>query len=102
MDIASRFVFVLAMNTGLMPAVSAARVMAILFKEVIAVFFIRVGTLLYSDLWYMAVVVVPPVVMVPVTRVSINPFIIPARSRIVVVVMVSKAVRLASIWLHRR
>ena len=70
-------VFVSAVNMSFMPAVSKAWVIAILFKGGIAMLSIRVGAVLFIRVWFVAVMIVPPVVMMPVARVSIDPFVIP-------------------------
>jgi hypothetical protein len=57
--------------------VSRARVIAMIFIGGIAMLSIRVGVVLFIRVWLVAVMIVPPAVMMPVARVSINPFMIP-------------------------
>jgi hypothetical protein len=58
-----------AVDLSLVPAVSNARV--------ITIFFIWVGALLLIEVSFVAVMVVPPVEMSLLFRVSIDPFMIP-------------------------
>ena len=75
--IAFRAVFVSAVNMSFMPVVSNAWVIAMIFIGGIAMLSIRVGAVLFIRVWFVAVMIVPPVVMMPVARVSISPFMIP-------------------------
>jgi len=64
-----RGVFGSAVNMSFLPAVSNARV--------ITIFFIRVRALLFIEASFVAVMVVPPAEMLPLFRVSIDPFMVP-------------------------
>jgi len=64
-----RGVFGSAVNMSFLPAVSNARV--------ITIFFIWVGALLFIEASFVIVMVVPPVEMSPLFRVSIDPFMVP-------------------------
>ena len=77
MGIAFGGVFVAAVNMSFIP-VSETWVIAMLFIRVIPILFIRIIAMLFMGLWFVAVMVVPPAVMIPNSRVSIGPFVIPA------------------------
>jgi ABC-type siderophore export system fused ATPase/permease subunit len=74
--IAFRAVCVSAVSVIFIP-VSKARVKAMLFIGGIAMLSIRVGAMFFIRVWVVAVMIVPPAVMMPVARVSIGPFMIP-------------------------
>jgi hypothetical protein len=71
-----RAVFVSAVNMSFIP-VSETWVIAMLFIRVIPILFMRVIAVLFLGLWFVAVVVVPPAVMVPLSGMSIGPFMVP-------------------------
>ena len=70
-------VFVSAVDMSFMPVVSNAWVIAMFFMWVIVVLFIRVIAVLFKGLRPVAVMIVPPAVMIPVSGVPIDPFMIP-------------------------
>jgi len=74
--VAFRAVCLAVVKVAFIP-VSKARVKVMLFIDGIGMLSIRVGAVLFIRVWFVAVMVVPPAVMMPVAGVSMGPFMIP-------------------------